>query len=210
MFIKIIDYNDITIKKQYIKEDKNYNYLLYICFRKYTFSKRLNIACTKNRSQVKGSNKKICKQKGTGVARKGSIKNPLFKGGGIIFGPKFRKFKIKVNSKNLKYFYSITILKKINNKKIKIFFIKKNDKPNTKKINFFFNKFYYKKKILFVLYKKHKSLILSLKNINYVKSIFINNLNIYLLLKYEYIFIDKKSLYYLLKNNNVKKFIYKK
>lgn len=62
-------------------------------------NKRQGSHKTKERSDVKGSTRKIKKQKGTGTARAGSIKNPIFRGGGRIFGPRVRDYSIKINKK---------------------------------------------------------------------------------------------------------------
>ena len=60
---------------------------------------RQGIAATKNRSMVRGGGKKPWKQKGRGVARAGTIRSPIWRGGGTIFGPQPRDFHMKVNKK---------------------------------------------------------------------------------------------------------------
>jgi large subunit ribosomal protein L4 len=64
----------------------------------YNAAQRMGTACTKNVGDVAGSNKKPWKQKGTGRARAGSFASPLWRGGGVVFGPKPRDFAKKVNS----------------------------------------------------------------------------------------------------------------
>src|SRR5437879_10081077 len=63
----------------------------------YQASQRMGTACTKNVGEVAGSNKKPWRQKGTGRARAGSFQSPLWRGGGVVFGPKPRDFGKKVN-----------------------------------------------------------------------------------------------------------------
>lgn len=63
----------------------------------YRANRRTGTACTKTRGEVKGSNKKLWRQKGTGRARAGSIKNPIWRGGGTIFGPRPRDYSKTVN-----------------------------------------------------------------------------------------------------------------
>ena len=58
----------------------------------YRANRRSGTACTKTRGEVKGSNKKLWKQKGTGRARAGTNKNPVWRGGGIVFGPRPRSY----------------------------------------------------------------------------------------------------------------------
>jgi large subunit ribosomal protein L4 len=65
----------------------------------YQAAQRMGTACTKNVGDVAGSNKKPWKQKGTGRARAGSFASPLWRGGGVVFGPKPRDFSKKVNTK---------------------------------------------------------------------------------------------------------------
>ena len=65
----------------------------------YQAAQRMGTACTKTVGDVAGSNKKPWKQKGTGRARAGSFRSPLWRGGGVVFGPKPRDFAKKVNTK---------------------------------------------------------------------------------------------------------------
>ena len=65
----------------------------------YRAAQRMGTACTKNVGEVSGSNKKPWKQKGTGRARAGSFQSPLWRGGGVVFGPKPRDFGKKINAK---------------------------------------------------------------------------------------------------------------
>jgi large subunit ribosomal protein L4 len=65
----------------------------------YQAAQRMGTACTKTAGEVAGTNKKPWKQKGTGRARAGSFRSPLWRGGGVVFGPKPRDFSKKVNSK---------------------------------------------------------------------------------------------------------------
>jgi large subunit ribosomal protein L4 len=63
----------------------------------YNAAQRMGTACTKNAGEVAGTNKKPWRQKGTGRARAGSFQSPLWRGGGVVFGPKPRDFSKKVN-----------------------------------------------------------------------------------------------------------------
>jgi len=65
----------------------------------YQASQRMGTACTKNVGEVAGTNKKPWRQKGTGRARAGSFQSPLWRGGGVVFGPKPRDFAKKVNAR---------------------------------------------------------------------------------------------------------------
>jgi len=65
----------------------------------YRANQRMGTACTKNAGDVAGTNRKPWKQKGTGRARAGSFQSPLWRGGGVVFGPKPRDFGKKINAK---------------------------------------------------------------------------------------------------------------
>ena len=75
------------------------DHAIYLDIKNHLANKRQGTSKVKERGEIVGSTKKIKKQKGTGTARAGSIKSPLFKGGGQIFGPKPRDYKSKVNKK---------------------------------------------------------------------------------------------------------------
>lgn len=75
------------------------NHAIYLDVKRYQASLRQGTHKSKERNEISGSTRKLKRQKGTGGARAGSIKNPLFKGGGRIFGPRPRNYDIKVNKK---------------------------------------------------------------------------------------------------------------
>jgi len=76
------------------------NHAIYLDVKSHLANKRQGTHKAKERSEIKGSTRKIKKQKGTGTARAGSIKNPLFRGGGRVFGPRVRDYSQKVNKKS--------------------------------------------------------------------------------------------------------------
>ena len=75
------------------------DHAIYLDVKQYLANNRKGLHKTKERAEIKGSTRKIKKQKGTGTARAGSIKNPLFRGGGRVFGPRPRSYDQKVNKK---------------------------------------------------------------------------------------------------------------
>jgi large subunit ribosomal protein L4 len=74
-------------------------HVVYLAVKQYLAAQRQGTHKVKTRLEVKGSSKKLHRQKGTGGARKGNIRNPLYKGGGSIFGPKPRDYDFKLNRK---------------------------------------------------------------------------------------------------------------
>ena len=75
------------------------NHVIWLAVKQYLAAQRQGTAKVKTRLEVKGSSKKLHRQKGTGGSRKGNIRNPLYKGGGSIFGPKPRDYDFKLNYK---------------------------------------------------------------------------------------------------------------
>ncbi|MBK5272465.1 MAG: 50S ribosomal protein L4, partial [Bacteroidia bacterium] len=75
------------------------NHVVYLAVKQYLAAQRQGTHKVKTRAEVKGASRKLHRQKGTGGARKGNIRNPLYKGGGTIFGPKPHEYDFKVNRK---------------------------------------------------------------------------------------------------------------
>jgi len=90
----------VDLPKDVFGVDPN-EHALYLDVKQYLAHQRQGTHKTKERAEIKGSTRKIKKQKGTGTARAGSLKNPLFRSGGRVFGPRVRSYDQKVN-KNVK------------------------------------------------------------------------------------------------------------
>lgn len=75
------------------------NHVIWLAVKQYLAAQRQGTHKVKTRAEVQGSSRKLHKQKGTGGSRKGNIRNPLYKGGGTIFGPKPHKYALKLNRK---------------------------------------------------------------------------------------------------------------
>ncbi|MDX1666825.1 MAG: 50S ribosomal protein L4, partial [Saprospiraceae bacterium] len=75
------------------------DHVLYLAVKRHQARQRQGTHKTKERNEIVGSTRKIKRQKGTGTARAGDIKNPLFRGGGRTFGPRPRDYELKVNKK---------------------------------------------------------------------------------------------------------------
>jgi large subunit ribosomal protein L4 len=75
------------------------NHAIYLAVKQYLAAQRQGTHKVKTRAEVKGASRKLHRQKGTGGSRKGNIRNPLYKGGGTVFGPKPHKYDIKLNRK---------------------------------------------------------------------------------------------------------------
>ena len=75
------------------------DHVIYLAVKQYQAAQRQGNHKVKTRAEVKGASRKLHKQKGTGGSRKGNIRNPLYKGGGTVFGPKPHGYDIKLNKK---------------------------------------------------------------------------------------------------------------
>ena len=107
------------------------NHAIYLDVKSHLANKRQGTHKAKERGEIKGSTRKIKKQKGTGTARAGSIKNPLFRGGGRVFGPRVRDYSQKVNKKVKRLARKSALTLKAQEKSIIVLDDLKMDSPKT-------------------------------------------------------------------------------
>ena len=160
---------------------------------------RKKIAQTKDRSEVRGGGVKPWQQKGTGRARHGSIRSPIWKGGGITFGPRTqRNFKKKINKKMKRKALFMALSSKLKDNELILINELKLKKPKTKEMAKILENFIKKenkiKSILIILSKKDQNIIRASKNIPFTKTILVNNLNILDLLSFKYLLITKPAI----------------
>ncbi len=156
-------------------------------------AKRSGTAAVKTRAMVKGSTKKLFRQKGTGNARAGSVKSPLRKGGGVIFGPSQRSYEIKVPKKVKKLALKMALSSKLENKNIFIIDDFKLDDIKTKNLVSVLN-ILDLKDILIVSDAEDNNLALSSRNISDVKVIKSEGLNVYDILKFKNLLLVESSI----------------
>ena len=155
----------ITLSDKIFSIEPN-DHAIYLDVKSYLANKRQGTSKVKGRSEIIGSTRKIKKQKGTGTARAGSIKSPLFRGGGQIFGPEPRNYLNKVNKKVKDLARKSALSYKIKEKSLII--LEKFDlkKPRTKDfIDILSNLSIYNKKSLFFLSDLDNNIHLSSNNI---------------------------------------------
>jgi len=121
----------IKISDDLVKQDA-VSEVIYQDIRRYLASQRSGTHSTKGRSEVRGGGRKPWRQKGTGNARAGTIRSPLWKGGGVVFGPKPRDYSFKLNKKVIKKSKAIALSEKFRDKKIFVVDDFGFDKPSTK------------------------------------------------------------------------------
>jgi len=108
------------------------DHAIYLDVKRYLAAQRTGTHKTKHRGEIHGSTRKLHKQKGTGGSRKGSIKNPLFRQGGSIFGPQPRDYDIKVNKSTQRLARKSALSYKAKENSIVVLDAMSFDKPKTK------------------------------------------------------------------------------
>ena len=157
---------------------------------------------TKERAEIRGSRKKIKRQKGTGTARFGDIKNPIFRGGGRAFGPRPRNYGGKVNRKVKELARKSALTYKVQNKQIMVIEDFTMEAPKTSEFaNIQKNLKIDNKKSLFVIGERNKNLYLSSRNLQNSKVITLSELNTYEIMKASALLFVESSLDVLQKNS---------
>ena len=108
------------------------DHLIYLSVKQYLANQRQGTHKSKQRAEIAGSTKKIKKQKGTGTARAGSIKSPIFRGGGRIFGPVPRDYSFKINKKEKAFARKSALSYKATESSVKVLEALSFDQPKTK------------------------------------------------------------------------------
>ena len=166
----------------------------YLDVKNHLSNKRQGNAKTKERAEIKGSTRKIKKQKGTGTARAGSIKNPLFRGGGTIFGPRTRDFKSKVNKNVKKLARKSALSEKYANKAISIIEKLAFTTPKTKSfVEILKSVGLESKKTLFVLEGGNKNVYLSARNLDRYEVVSETEATTYNILNAQHLVIEENA-----------------
>jgi len=154
-------------------------------------ARRAGTACTKTRSEVSGSTRKIIKQKHTGSARQGDIKAPHHTGGGITMGPKPRSYEQKVNKKMLKAATICALSQKAKTNNLFVIDSLKLSEVKTKSVTSILKKFNIENCLIVDV--TNQNLFLSARNIHKVNTIKPEQLNAYEILKYQNLMITKEA-----------------
>jgi large subunit ribosomal protein L4 len=163
--------------------------------KRYLASKRRGTASTKNRSEVSGGGKKPWRQKGTGRARAGSIRSPLWVGGGVIFGPENRDYSYPVPRKMRLVALKSVLSDKVRNNNIIILDNLEIKNGKTKEIiNIFNNLNLDSDKILIVIDKENELIKRAVSNLEEAMVITANKINTYELINYKKIIITRDAL----------------
>ena len=169
--------------------------IIYQDIRRYLAKIRSGTHSTKGRSEVRGGGRKPWRQKGTGNARAGTIRSPLWKGGGIVFGPKPRDHSFKLNKKVIRKSKAIALSEKFKNKKLIVVDDLGLKEVSTKKAAKIIEDLkVVNKKILLVTDNLNDNNSKSFRNINNVVVESAKGVNAYYLMSSDYVIFTKNSL----------------
>lgn len=156
------------------------DHVIYLAVKQYLAAQRQGNHKVKTRAEVHGSSKKLHKQKGTGGARKGNLRNPLYKGGGTIFGPKPHAYDIKLNRKVKDLAKMSALAYKAKENAIVVLEDVTMETPKTKQFSGIMKSLNLAgKKALFILPEYNDNVYLSLRNVPTINGTLISDMNTY-------------------------------
>ncbi len=172
------------------------NHVIYLAVKQYLAAQRQGTHKVKTRAEVKGASRKLHKQKGTGGSRKGNIRNPLYKGGGTIFGPKPHGYDFKLNRKvkDLAKISALSVKAKENS--IIVLEDLNFEAPKTKQLVGILNSLNVNvegKKTLVVLPEYNDNVYLSLRNIPSVDGVVLADINTYDIMNSNYVVFTESA-----------------
>jgi large subunit ribosomal protein L4 len=170
------------------------NHVVYLAVKQYLAAQRQGTHKVKTRAEVQGASRKLHRQKGTGGSRKGNIRNPLYKGGGTIFGPKPHTYDIKVNRK-VKDLAKISALSyKAKENAIVVVEDITMDAPKTKTFMDILGKLKVAdKKALFISPECNDNVELSIRNVPSVLNVLLSDINTYDIVNSEVLILTESA-----------------
>jgi large subunit ribosomal protein L4 len=167
-------------------------HLIYEAIKNFRANQRQGTAATKTRGKVAGSGRKLWRQKGTGRARIGSIRSPLWRGGGTVFGPQPRDYSYKMPRKAKRNALKSILSDKMRHDRIVVVEDIALESSKTRDTLSLLKNFQFDK-LLIVDKKENSRLILSTRNIPFIKTIDYREMNVYESLKYNYIMFSVEA-----------------
>jgi large subunit ribosomal protein L4 len=171
---------EATLELKVAKEE-NASHILHRAVVRQLANARQGTASTKTRAEVRGGGRKPWRQKGTGRARAGSIRSPLWRGGGVIFGPKPRDYSQKMNRKERRSALRTALITRAEDLIIVEDFAEQISRPKTKELVSALQRWGVEEtqKVLLILGEKNDNVYFSGRNIEKVRMILATNLNVY-------------------------------
>ncbi|MGI8601046.1 MAG: 50S ribosomal protein L4 [Chitinophagaceae bacterium] len=170
------------------------DHAIYLAVKQYLGAQRQGTHKVKTRAEVKGSSRKLHKQKGTGGSRKGNIRNPLYKGGGTVFGPKPHKYDIKLNRKVKDLAKMSALAHKAKENAIVVVEDVNLDAPKTKQFMSILNSLKVgDKKLMFVVPEYNDNVYISARNVASVLTTLMSDVNTYDLVNSEVLVLTESA-----------------
>ncbi|HZL09875.1 MAG TPA: 50S ribosomal protein L4 [Prolixibacteraceae bacterium] len=183
----------VTLDEQIFGIEPN-DHAIYLDVKQILANKRQGTHSSKERGQISGSTRKIKKQKGTGTARAGSIKSPVFRGGGRVFGPRPRSYDFKLNKKVKALARRSALTYKALEEAILVIEDFSFESPKTREMVQISNNLKINdKKSLFVLPEENKNIYLSSRNLQAISIITASELNTYQILNAKKVIVLESS-----------------
>lgn len=184
----------VTLNEEIFDVTPN-DHAIYLDVKQHLANQRQGTHSSLEKSTVSGSTRKLKRQKGTGGARGGSIKNPLLRGGARIFGPQPRDYSFKLNKKLKKLARVSALSYKAKENNLVVIEDFSFDVPKTKNITELMNSFKMSgKKILFVVPASNPNLYLSSRNLQNTKVVLADSINTYDILNANSLFVFESSI----------------
>lgn len=200
MKVAVLDINgketgrEVNLSKDVFAVEPN-NHAVYLDVKQYLANQRQGTHKAKERAEIAGSTRKIKKQKGTGTARAGNIKNPLFKGGGRVFGPRPRSYSFKLNKTLKRLARKSALSMKAKDKQIYVIEDFSFEAPKTKNFTSLLGALGLEnKKSLFVLGELNNNVYLSSRNLKGTEVIINSELSTYKILNANSLVLLESSL----------------
>ena len=157
-------------------------------------TQRQGTHAVKNRSAVRGGGKKPWRQKGTGRARAGSSRSPIWRGGGVVFGPTPRSYGYKVPRKSRRLAIKSVLSQKVLDNELIVVDKLELDSPKTKEFRAILSNLEVDKKVLLVLENTNENIFKSARNISNVKIVSSDNVSVLDVVAYDYLLVTQTAL----------------
>lgn len=195
------DWNGQTVEQQAsldlrVAKEENASHIVHRALVRQMNNARQGTASTKTRAEVRGGGRKPWRQKGTGRARAGSNRSPLWRGGGVIFGPKPRDYSVKMNRKERRLALRTALQNRADDLLVVQDFQEELSRPKTKELVAALSRWGVEEgsKVLLIIEERNEGVYLSARNIPYLKLISAANLNIYDILLADHIVVTASAL----------------
>jgi len=180
-------------------DDAVFNYtasetLVWEAVRAYLAGQRKGTHATKNRALVSGAGKKLWRQKGTGRARVGSLRSPLWRKGGTVFGPQPRDYEQSFPKQKRRGALKMVLSDKLRKQRLVVVDALAMEAPKTKDFIGVLQTLNLERKVLVVDDRENRNLFLSARNLPQIKTVMSSGLNVYDLLNYDHLLISRQAL----------------